>query len=132
MLLVPHALLGLPPAYVCLWYGMSRLGRGLIEAAEILGASPLTILIRVYLPSIKQYVIAAFFIAFLSSWDESVFPLLLTGPETHTLPKTAFETMRLDRDLTIAAANVFAGIMLSLVLSYILRHVDDKSASHSV
>jgi len=124
VLILPHTLLALPLAFSCIWYGMSRLHPALLDAASLLGASQLSTFIRVYLPGCRGYIIAAFFVAFLASWDESVFSLFLTGPNISTIPKLAFETMRMDRDLTVAAVNLVAGTALAGCLVVLLRRID--------
>ncbi len=124
VLVLPHTLLALPLAFSCIWYGMSRLHPALLDAATLLGATQLSTFIRVYVPGCRRYLIAAFFVAFLASWDESVFSLFLTRPGVSTIPKLAFETMRLDRDLTIAAVNLLVGVALAGCLVSLLRHID--------
>lgn len=74
-------------------------------AAMSLGANPLTTFGRVTLPLIAPSMAAGALFAFITSWDEVVVSLFLTGPELTTLPVKMWSGARVQIDPTITAVS---------------------------
>src|SRR5206468_1573289 len=77
------------------------------QAALSLGASRLTALRRVTLPLIMPGVLSAALFAFLTSFDELLIPLFLSGVEVQTLTVRVWNSLLLEVDPTIAAVSSF-------------------------
>ncbi len=73
------------------------------EAAVSLGSSPLHSFLVVVLPNIRSGVIAAFILAFITSFNNVPISLFLTGPGVSTLPIQMLVYMEYYFDPTIAA-----------------------------
>jgi putative spermidine/putrescine transport system permease protein len=56
-------------------------------------------------PSIRPAVVTAALFAFLTSFDELILSMFITGPTAVTLPKLMWDAVRLEIDPTIAAAS---------------------------
>lgn len=72
-----HTLLALPIAFLVLRAGFRAVPRELEEAALLDGASPLRAFVRVTLPLVRPQLATAALFAFLASWDELTYALLL-------------------------------------------------------
>jgi ABC-type spermidine/putrescine transport system permease subunit II len=98
-----HAVLALPLVIVVTAAGLARIPLELESVAMSLGASRTraisTVTLRLLLPS----VVAAYFLAFLTSFDEAVFVTFISGPGLTTLPKAIYESMLNGLDPTISA-----------------------------
>jgi putative spermidine/putrescine transport system permease protein len=77
------------------------------HAALSLGASRLTALRRVTLPLVMPGVLSAALVAFLTSFDELLIPLFLSGVEVQTLTVRVWNSLLLEVDPTIAAVSSF-------------------------
>lgn len=90
--------------------------RELEEAALIDGANRLQVLIKVDLPLIRTGIIAASILAFVFSWNEFLFALILTRRDTITLPVSIISFMAFEGTEwgKIAAAAVL--IMLPVIV----------------
>jgi putative spermidine/putrescine transport system permease protein len=77
------------------------------QAARSLGASPIIALRRVTLPLIMPGVLSAALFAFLTSFDELLIPLFLSGVEVQTLTVRVWNSLLLEVDPTIAAVSSF-------------------------
>lgn len=73
------------------------------EAAQSLGASRLRSFIAVTLPNIRSGIVAAFILAFITSFNNVPISLFLTGPGVATLPIQMMLYMEYYFDPTIAA-----------------------------
>lgn len=73
------------------------------DAAQSLGASRLRSFIAVTLPNIQSGIIAAFILAFITSFNNVPISLFLTGPGVATLPIQMMLYMEYNYDPTIAA-----------------------------
>ena len=73
------------------------------EAAITLGASRLRAFFMIVLPNIRNAVIAAFFLAFVTSFNQVPVSLFLTGPGISTLPIEMLGHMENSFDPSIAA-----------------------------
>jgi putative spermidine/putrescine transport system permease protein len=85
------------------------------RAGASLGAPPTTVFRRIVLPLILPGVISGALFAFVTSFDEVVVALFLTGPAERTLPRQMFTGMRENISPVITAAASLL-ILLSVLL----------------
>jgi putative spermidine/putrescine transport system permease protein len=85
------------------------------RAGASLGASPTVVFFRIVLPLILPGVISGALFAFITSFDEVVVALFLTGPAERTLPRQMFTGMRENISPVITAAASLL-ILLSVLL----------------
>ena len=78
------------------------------RAAQSLGVNRLKAFLKVTAPQIRGSIIAGALFAFISSLDEVVVSLFLSGGPTSTLPKRMFVALRDEVDPTIAAISSLA------------------------
>lgn len=104
-LVTAHVLLTFPYGVVVVTAALERFDIRLEHAAASLGANGLQVFWRVTLPVIRPAVIVAALFGFLVSFDEVVMALLLSGPETVTLPKQMWDGIRFDLTPVIAAVS---------------------------
>lgn len=98
--------------------------RGFDEAQELaamgMGASRLRAIWSVTLPQIRPALISAAFLAFITSFDELVIALFLSGAQP-TLPKKMFEAIVFEIDPTIAAISVLQILFVAVVIAIASR-----------
>jgi putative spermidine/putrescine transport system permease protein len=85
-----------------------------------LGASPIVVFRRIILPLILPGVVSGALFAFITSFDEVVVALFLTGPAERTLPRQMFNGIRENISPVIAAAASLL-ILLSVLLLTVLE-----------
>lgn len=100
-----HTALAVPYVAVNVAASLSSFDHRLEQAAMSLGASPLTTFLRVTLPIIAPGVAAGALFAFITSWDEVVVSLFLSGPELTTLPVRMWSGVRVQIDPTVTAVS---------------------------
>lgn len=110
-----HTILALPFVIVILGAGLRGLDEGLEEAALGLGASRWQAVWRVTLPEIRPSVVTAAALAFITSFDELVVAMFLSGSQM-TLPKKMFDNIRMEIDPTIAAVSVLQILIITVAL----------------
>ena len=120
---VAHVLLALPVAFLVLRAGFRAVPRELEEAARLDGAPPRTALLRVTLPLVLPQLATAALLAFLASWDELTFALLLQVTN-RTLPPllyylSAFGFPGLSS--AVAAVMLLPSLVLLLVIGRAFR-----------
>jgi putative spermidine/putrescine transport system permease protein len=104
-LLAAHTLLAAPKVVVIVAAALKGFDRTLERASLSLGAGPWTTFARVTYPGIRPAVVTAALFAFLTSFDELILSMFITGPSAVTLPKLMWDAVRLDIEPTIAAAS---------------------------
>jgi putative spermidine/putrescine transport system permease protein len=102
-----HTVLALPIVVIIIAATLQGLDIRFEQAALSLGASRLTALRRVTLPLILPGVLTAALFAFLTSFDELLIPLFLSGVEVQTLTVRVWNSLILEVDPTIAAVSSF-------------------------
>ena len=127
-LVVAHTVLALPFVVLVMVAGLRDFDRGLEQAAEGLGASRLSTLLRVTLPLLRPSLVSAGLLAFITSFDEVVVALFLSGPNM-TLPKKMFDNILMEIDPTIAAVSVMQIVLVTIVLVLIGRFGRGLSAT---
>ena len=117
-LIIAHTILALPLVVINVSAIMQKVDWRIVDAARSLGAGPFTTFRKVTLPSILPGVVAGGVFAFLTSFDEVVVSIFLTGIDTVTLPVQMWNGIRFEISPAVASAST---IMLGLsVISLIL------------
>ena len=128
-LVIGHVVLTFPYATIVIGASLEEFDRTLEEAARGLGAPPWRAFLRVTLPLLGPSVFVALLFSFLTSFDEVVLAVFITGPETITLPRKMWEGIRFELNPTIAAVSTLLiavswGMMLLAAIVRRRRGVD--------
>ncbi|PZR83470.1 MAG: ABC transporter permease [Stutzerimonas stutzeri] len=91
-----HTLLSLPFVVLNVGVSIAKFDQSLARAAAGLGASPLMIFRTITFPMIKPGIAAGAAFAFITSFDEAVLSLFLSGPGTVTLPIKLWQEIRIE------------------------------------
>ena len=102
-IIVAHTMLAVPFVLITSLSGLQGFDMTQERAAQSLGANRLEAFLKVTAPQIKGSIIASALFAFVSSLDEVVVSLFLSGGASSTLPKRMFVALRDEVDPTIAA-----------------------------
>jgi multiple sugar transport system permease protein len=99
--------------------------RTLEEAARIEGATRFQAMLRVAVPVAAPGLLAAGLLAFIMSWNEFLFALILSGKRTATLPVglSTLETHRGVEIALLAAANMVAILPVFLLMPFLRRYL---------
>jgi putative spermidine/putrescine transport system permease protein len=98
-----HTMLAIPFVVITTLSGLQGFDMAQERAAQSLGVNRLQAFVKVTLPQIRGSIIAGALFAFISSLDEVVISLFLSGGSSSTLPKRMFVALRDEVDPTIAA-----------------------------
>lgn len=124
-----HTVLAMPPAILLILSALQNLDRDYDRAAASLGAGAFRRFVFVSFPLIRPAVLSAGLLAFLTSFDEVVVALFLSGSRAVTLPKKMYESVRFDTDPTIiAASTVLVGITIVILCLCALMQRDKMKA----
>lgn len=114
-IVLAHSVHAIPYVVLIVAASLRTFDESLEQAAMGLGASRWKAILHVTLPQIKPAVISAAFIAFISSFDELVIAMFLSGTNV-TLPKKMFDNILYEIDPTIAAVSVLQIVLVTVVL----------------
>jgi putative spermidine/putrescine transport system permease protein len=122
-LVLAHTLLALPFVIINVSAVMQKIDWRIVDAARSLGASPLAAFLRVTLPAIAPGVLAGATFAFLTSFDEVVVAIFLSGVDSTTLPAQMWSGIRFELSPIIAAAAtlLFAASVIVLAFVHLLQ-----------
>lgn len=119
-LTLAHTALAVPFVVITVSATLQGFDATLSRAAASLGADPATAFFRVTLPIILPGVVSGALFAFVTSFDEVVVALFLTGPQERTLPRQMFDGIRENISPVIAAAATLL-IVLSVLLMTVME-----------
>ena len=102
-IILAHAALGTPFVVITVTATLSGFDRSLVRAAASLGASPVRGFFDVVVPLILPGVISGGLFAFITSFDEVVAVLFLSGAEQRTIPRQMWAGIREQISPTILA-----------------------------
>jgi putative spermidine/putrescine transport system permease protein len=127
-----HTVLAIPIVVITVGASLQSFDTQLVRASQSLGAGPVTTFRTVTLPLILPGVLGGALFAFLTSFDESIVALFLSGPEIRTLPIVIFLSVTSSLDPTIAAAStILLGLTtLLMVVFAILTYLREKAEAH--
>lgn len=122
-LVLVHTALAIPLVVLTVSASLAGVSRSVETAARTLGAGPWETFYRVTLPLIRPGVAVGAIFAFITSFDEPVVALFLSGSRSVTLPKRMWDGIRYEIDPTVAAVSTFiiALSVLAVVATEMLR-----------
>ncbi|MEN3287622.1 MAG: putative spermidine/putrescine transport system permease protein, partial [Bradyrhizobium sp.] len=114
-LILAHTCMAVPFVVTSVSASLSGIDPRLEQAALNLGATPLGAFFQVTLPLIRPGVLAGALFAFITSFDELVVALFISGSGAVTLPRRMWDDLQYQIDPTIAAVSTLT-IVLTIVL----------------
>ncbi|MEO1192969.1 MAG: ABC transporter permease [Pseudomonadota bacterium] len=114
-LVLAHSMLALPFVLITVSAGLKTYDMNQELVARSLGASRLWAFLTVTLPQIRFSIISGALLAFITSLDEVVVALFISGGENATLTRRMFNALRDQIDPTIAAISTLL-IAISVML----------------
>ena len=115
-LVVAHTILALPLVLIVVSSAFRSYDMNQEMAARSLGASRLTAFMAITLPQIRFSVITAALLSFLTSFDEVIVALFVSGGDNSTLTRNMFNALRDQIDPTIAAISTIMIAISSALL----------------
>jgi putative spermidine/putrescine transport system permease protein len=122
-LVAGHILIVVPWTVRLVSASLAGFDRSLEEAAQSLGARPLTTFFRVTLPTIRPGIVAAALFGFVVSFGNLEMSMFLVGPGRTTLPITILQYLEYRIDPTIAAVSVLQIILIGAAMAITDRFV---------
>lgn len=124
-LILVHQLITLPLVIWTMLGFFQEVPRELEEAARVDGANLWQILLRVAIPIVRPGIASALIIAFIFSWNNLIFGLVLAGGRTQPVTMGILQTMNFDQIKWgwMAAAAMISSIPGMLVAIYLQRHL---------
>lgn len=113
-LVLAHTILALPLMVIVVTSGLRQFDIGLEQAALGLGAGRLRAFFYVTLPLIRPSILTGVLFAFMTSFDDLIVALFLSGSNM-TLPKKMFENIGYALDPTIAVVCVLQILLLVVI-----------------
>ena len=128
-LIIAHVVLAVPFVVITVSATLKGFDWNLVRAAESLGAPPLSAFFQVTLPLIAPGVLAGGVFAFVTSLDEVIVALFVSGPAQITLPRQLFTGLRDQLDPSIVAIATIL-IVFSLALLAVVELLQWRNARH--
>ena len=118
-LVIAHTALGIPFVVATVGATLQGFDRTLIRAAESLGGRPRAAFFDITLPIIMPGVVSGAIFAFVTSFDEVVVALFLSGTSAMTLPVQMWNGIRFEINPTVAAVSVILIVFATAVFAAI-------------
>jgi putative spermidine/putrescine transport system permease protein len=116
-LVLAHTVLALPFVVVIVSATLRGVDPTLELAAQSLGANHWQTFRLVTLPLIRPGVVSAALLAFITSFDEVVVAIFVSGTHAATLPKQMWDGIRTEIDPTVAAVSTLLIVVTTLALA---------------
>jgi putative spermidine/putrescine transport system permease protein len=116
-LVLAHTCLAVPFVVTSVSASLAGFDRRLEQAALSLGATPWGTFRQVTLPLIRAGVLVGALFAFITSFDELIVALFLSGSGAVTLPRRMWDDLRFEIDPTIAAVSTLTIVLTALLLA---------------
>ncbi|WP_247415636.1 ABC transporter permease [Bradyrhizobium sp. 159] len=116
-MVLAHTCLAVPFVVTTVTASLAGIDRRFAQAAISLGATPSGAFWQVTLPLIRPGIFVGALFAFLTSFDEVVVALFLSGSGAVTLPRHMWDEVRFQLDPTIAAVSTLTVFLMVLLVS---------------
>ncbi|MDY5904514.1 MAG: ABC transporter permease [Succinivibrio sp.] len=120
-LVMAHSLLAIPMVFLTMSSALARFDTNLELAAMSMGSTPIGAFFKVTVPGVKSSLVTSALLSFVTSLDEVVVTIFVSGADTKTLPMVMWENLRATIDPTIAVAATFL-IILTLGM-YVIKEI---------
>jgi putative spermidine/putrescine transport system permease protein len=120
-LVLAHVVITLPYVVRTVSATLQEIDPSMVEAAQVLGASPWKAFRHVVLPLIRPGLIAGGTFAMVVSFDEFTISLFLTGPGLLTLPVQIYNYVEFSIDPTVAAISTVLIVMTVILVVAVER-----------
>jgi putative spermidine/putrescine transport system permease protein len=127
-LVLAHTLLAIPYVVITVGSGLDTYDMTQEMVARSLGASRIKAFFQVTFPQIAPAIYASLLFSFMTSFDETVIVLFISGGDTSTLTKLMFESIRDQQDPTIAAISTLLISVSAVALILVQRLSRNKSS----
>jgi putative spermidine/putrescine transport system permease protein len=127
-LVIAHTCLAVPFVVINVAATLQGFDERLEQAAMNLGATPWRTFGQVTLPIIRPGILSGAVFAFITSFDELVVALFVSGSTAVTLPRKMWDSIRFEIDPTIAAASslLVALTAVLFIVAELLRRRSEK------
>jgi len=116
-MILAHTILAVPFVIVIVTATLQGFDVNLEKAAMNLGANRLRTFFKITFPLIRTGVLSGALFAFLTSFDEVIIAIFISGTTAGTLPKKMWDSMTMETDPTITAiATMLIGLTAALLL----------------
>lgn len=120
-LVLAHTVLALPFVVITVSATLKGFDRTVERAAQSLGAGPLLTFRKVTFPLIRPGIVSGALFAFITSFDEVVIAIFISGSSAITLPRQMWDGIRTEINPTIAAvSSLLIGMSLMILLFVVL------------
>ncbi len=126
-LVMAHTVLSVPIVMIIITSALRTYDLNQERVAQSLGSTKIRAFFEITLPQLKFSIVTAALLAFLTSFDEVIISIFLSGGGNSTLTKQMFSALRDYIDPTIAAISTLM-ILLSTGLMLGLQILGDKGA----
>jgi len=127
-LIFAHTCLAVPFVVTSVSASLAGIDPRLEQAALSLGATPSGTFFQVTLPLIRPGILVGALFAFISSFDELVVALFISGSGAVTLPRRMWDDLRFAIDPTIAAVSTLTIVLTAALLgaAHLLRRRTER------
>ncbi|SDB67808.1 ABC transporter permease [Belnapia rosea] len=132
-LVLAHSCLAVPFVVTSVSASLAGLDPRLEQAALSLGATPLGTFRQVTLPLIRPGVLVGALFAFITSFDELIVSLFISGSGAVTLPRRMWDDLRYAIDPTIAAVSTLTVVLTAALMgaAHWLKRRGERQGLHS-
>jgi iron(III) transport system permease protein len=96
--------------------GVSQVDQTLIDAAHVAGANSWKVFLKIWIPILRPFLMASFFLVFMPAFSELTMSVLLTGPGNETIGTLIFQLQEYG-DASGGGAAVLAFCVLLLIIA---------------
>ncbi|MBY8977062.1 ABC transporter permease [Rhodobacteraceae bacterium NNCM2] len=115
-IVMAHTILAVPLVLIVVSAGLKSYDMNQERVARSLGASRLYAFMAITLPQIRFSVITAALLAFITSFDEVIIAMFVSGGENSTLTRSMFNALRDQIDPTIASISTIMVLISTTLL----------------
>ena len=128
-LVMAHTILALPLIIIVISSALKSYDMSQESAARSLGAPRWKAFLTITLPQIRFAVVTSALLAFLTSFDEVVIALFISGGDNPTLTRNMFEALRDQIDPTIASISTIMIVITTFLMVLAQLFGKDRNAS---
>lgn len=124
---IAHACIAIPVVFLIQSANLKSFDWSLVRASQACGADAFATLRFVCVPLLKPSLLIAGLFAFITSFDETVISLFISGRAASTLPRRMFESVRQESDPVVAVVSTLLFAIVTVSAAVVAWHRSAKS-----